>query len=38
MQKKIRKALKEEVKEEMNPLLDDVSRALLTHMEDREKL
>ncbi len=37
MQKKTRKALKEESKEEMNPLLDDVSRALLTHMEETGK-
>ncbi len=34
MQKNTRKALKEESKEEVHPLLDDVSRALLTHMEE----
>ncbi len=34
MQKKTRKALKEESKEEVHPQLDDVSRALLTHMEE----
>ncbi len=34
MQKKTRKALKEESKEEVHPLLDDVSRALLTHMKE----
>ncbi len=33
MQKKIRKALKE-VKEEVHPLVDDVSTALLTHLEE----
>ncbi len=37
MQKKTRKALKEESKEEMHPLLDDVSRALLTHLEETKK-
>ncbi len=37
MQKKTRKALKEESKEEMNPLLDDVSRALLTHLKETGK-
>ncbi len=37
MQKKTRKALKEESKEEVHPLLDDVSRALLTHMEETGK-
>ncbi len=34
MQKKTKKALKEESKEEVHPLLDDVSRALLTHMKE----
>ncbi len=37
MQKKTRKALKEETKEEVYPLLDDVSRALLTHLEETGK-
>ncbi len=34
MQKDSKKALKEESKEEVHPQLDDVSRALLTHMEE----
>ncbi len=37
MQKKTRKALKEESKEEMHPLLDGVSRALLTHLKETGK-
>ncbi len=37
MQKKTRKALKEESEEEISPLLDGVSKALLTHLEETGK-
>ncbi len=37
MQKKTRKALKEESKEEVHPLPDSVSRALLTHLRETGK-
>ncbi len=37
MQKKTRKALKEEFEEEVQPLLDCISKALLTHMEETGK-